>query len=130
MSRGWSILLACGKSVLDTTTVRTPLSTQKRLHELSKPTGFQSLMFFLQNVVPTGHANSINKPYRGIVTHDGWKYACFENCSWVLFNLNEDPYEQANLAHNNRYRAERKKLLARLRQWIGDTGDRFATPED
>lgn len=85
---------------------------------------------FLQNVVPTGHANSINKPYRGIVTHDGWKYACFENCSWVLFNLNEDPYEQANLAHNNRYRAERKKLLARLRQWIGDTGDRFATPED
>ena len=29
---------------------------------------------YLQNVFPTGHADSINKPYRGIVTRDGWKY--------------------------------------------------------
>jgi arylsulfatase A-like enzyme len=85
---------------------------------------------YLQSVVPTGHGHSVNKPWRGLVTRDGWKYACFEGVSWNLFNLNEDPYEQANLAHNNTYRAERKKLIGRLRQWIADTGDRFGVPED
>jgi hypothetical protein len=46
-----------------------------------------------------------------------------------MFNLNEDPYEQVNLAFNNRYRAERKNLLARLRQFVADTGDKFTLPE-
>jgi len=85
---------------------------------------------YLQNVIPTGHADSINTPYRGLVSRDGWKYVCFENRSWLLFNLNEDPYEQANLAQNNAYRAERGKLIARLKQWVNDTGDRFAIPND
>ncbi len=85
---------------------------------------------YLQLVVPTGHADSINKPYRGLVTRDGWKYAAFDNNSWLMFNLNEDPYEQRNLAHNNRYRAERRKLIERLRQWVNDTGDKFNLPGD
>ena len=59
-------------------------------------------------------------PYRGIVTTDGWKLACVENFTWLLFNLNEDPYEEANQAQNNLYRAERKRLLNRLRQWIAE----------
>jgi arylsulfatase A-like enzyme len=84
---------------------------------------------YLQNVVPTGHGDSINLPYRGIVTTDGWKYVCLENLSWMMFNLNEDPYEDANLAQNNVYRAERKKLIARVQQWVADTGDKFAIPE-
>lgn len=83
---------------------------------------------FLQSVVPTGHPHSINKPYRGIVTRDGWKYATFNGMPWLLFNLNEDPYEQANLAHNNAYTAERKKLGERIRQWVADTGDQFDVP--
>ncbi|MDX1981864.1 MAG: sulfatase [Bryobacteraceae bacterium] len=85
---------------------------------------------YLQNVVPTGHAHSINKPYRGLVTRDGWKYVAFEQTSFVLFNLNEDPFEQVNLAHNNRYRAERQKLIRRLKEWVAGTGDKFALPED
>jgi arylsulfatase A-like enzyme len=84
---------------------------------------------YLQNVIPTGHHHSINTPYRGLVTREGWKYVAFPNQSWLMFNLNEDPYEQANLAQNNFYRAERKKLLERLRQWIADTGDTFTLPE-
>lgn len=84
---------------------------------------------YLQNVVPTGHAHSINRPYRGIVTRDGWKYVAFEGAPWLMFNLNEDPYEQANLAHNNAYTAERKRLHQRLRQWVADTGDRFTLPD-
>jgi hypothetical protein len=85
---------------------------------------------YLQTVVPTGHGHSVNKPYRGIVTKDGWKYACFDGISWMMYNLNEDPYEQANLAHNNTYRAERKKLISRLKQWVADTGDEFNIPDD
>jgi arylsulfatase A-like enzyme len=85
---------------------------------------------YLQSVVPTGHGDSINKPYRGIVTREGWKYICFENSSWLMFDLNDDPFELVNLAHNNRVRAERKKLIERLRGWISDTGDRFPVPED
>ena len=84
---------------------------------------------YLQNVIPTGHPNSINGPYRGIVTRDGWKYVAFEGAPWLLFNLNEDPYEQANQAHNNAYRAEIRRLNRRLRQWVSDTGDKFQLPE-
>ena len=85
---------------------------------------------YLQNVVPTGHPNSINTPYRGLVTKEGWKYVCFENRSWLMFNLNDDPYEESNLAYNNRYRLERKKLIGRLKQWVADTGDQFSIPSD
>ena len=81
---------------------------------------------YLQNVIPTGHFDSVNTPYRGVVTKDGWKFVSFENQPWLLFNLNEDPYEQRNVAFDNRYAAERKKLTARLAQWVADSGDRFS----
>lgn len=95
-----------------------------------RPRGGEPDSAYLQAVIPTGHNHSVNKAWRGVVTRDGWKYACFENVSWLLFNLNEDPYEQMNLAHNNAYRAERKRLLDRVKQWAADTGDRFAFPAD
>ncbi len=85
---------------------------------------------YLQTVVPTGHADSVNKAYRGIVTRDGWKYTCFDGISWMMYNLNEDPYEQVNMAYNNKFRAERRKLISRLKQWVADTGDTFHIPED
>ena len=85
---------------------------------------------FLQCVIPTGQGETLNTPYRGIVTRDGWKYVCFENQSWLQFNLNEDPYEEINLAQLDRYRPERRKSIARLKQWIADTGDKFAVPEN
>ncbi len=85
---------------------------------------------FLQVVDSKGGNQNLNKPYRGVVTKDGWKYVCFENISWLMFNLNQDPYELVNLAHNSRYRTERKRLNTRLRQWIADTGDKFPLPED
>jgi hypothetical protein len=46
----------------------------------------------------------------------GWKYVCFENRSWLLFNPNDDTFEEANLAYNNRFRPERKKMISRLKQ--------------
>ena len=80
---------------------------------------------FIQSVIPTGHHDSIDRPWRGI----GWKYVCFEGVPWLMFNLNEDPYEQVNLSHNSLYRKERKRLNDRLKQWIIDTEDTFQLPK-
>jgi arylsulfatase A-like enzyme len=83
---------------------------------------------FLQSVVPTMHGNSIDRPWRGVVTNDGWKYVALEHQPWLLFNLNEDPFELVNLAHNTVFKAERARLQDRLARWINETGDTFALP--
>ena len=84
---------------------------------------------YLQSVIPVGYAHCVDRPWRGLVTADGWKYAVFEGVPWLLFNLNEDPYEQANMAYNSLYSAERRRLNDRLGQWIRDTGDAFVLPK-
>jgi arylsulfatase A-like enzyme len=94
------------------------------------PAGPEPDSAYLQNVVPTGHPDSINTPYRGVVTRDGWKYVCFDKTSWLMFNLNDDPYEEANLAQNQKYKAERKKLIERVKQWSAETNDPFTFPEN
>jgi len=85
---------------------------------------------YLQYVIPTMEEwyDSVDRPWRGLVTIDGWKYVCLENQPWLMFNLNEDPYEQVNLAHNTKFKAERKRLHDRLAQWTADTGDSFSLP--
>ncbi|MDW7656428.1 MAG: sulfatase [Bacillota bacterium] len=85
---------------------------------------------YIQSVIPTGHANSVDKPWRGIITKDGWKYVCFTGIAWLMFNLVEDPFEQVNLAHNPQYHAERKRLNDRLQSWIDETKDAFILPEN
>lgn len=94
-----------------------------------EPAGGEPDSAFLQSVVPTGHGNSVDRPWRGIVTRDGWKYVCFEGIPWLMFNLNEDPYEQMNLAHNSVYKHIRKSLNDRLGEWIVQTEDRFELPD-
>lgn len=84
---------------------------------------------FLQSVTPTGHGSSVDKPWRGLLTVDGWKYACFEDCTWMLYNLNEDPYEQVNLAHDPDWKGKRRELLEELAGWIQKTGDQFTLPK-
>jgi arylsulfatase A-like enzyme len=85
---------------------------------------------FLQFVEPTGHGHSVGRPWRGIVTSDGWKYACFKNQPWLMFDLNEDPHEQANRAHDPAFLQKRQQLHDRLRQWIDETRDTFALAAD
>lgn len=84
---------------------------------------------YLQLVEPTRHPNSVDLPWRGIVTADGWKYICLENTPWLMFDLTEDPYERVNLAHNSLYAKERKHLNDRLSMWVADTGDHFVLPD-
>lgn len=83
---------------------------------------------YLQIVVPTGHFDSVDRPWRGVVTRDGWKYVALEGQPWLMFNLSEDPLEQVNVAHDTRYRAERGRLQERLAAWIEHTGDEFTLP--
>jgi arylsulfatase A-like enzyme len=86
---------------------------------------------FLQLVEPGakyGYASDRERPWRGIVTKDGWKYAALERQPWLLYNLNEDPYELANHALDGRFKTERKKLQERLAAWIADTKDSFELP--
>lgn len=84
---------------------------------------------FIQSVIPTMHGDSVDRAWRGVVMRDGWKWVALENQPFMLFNLNEDPYEQVNLAYNTAFREIRKKLNDRLAQWISDTGDSFQLPD-
>lgn len=115
----------CGIEVPDTM-VGTDYSYQR---VRDKQAGDEPDSAFLQLVVPTGHGDSTDRAWRGIVTRDGWKYAVLEHQPWLMFNLNEDPYEQANLAHNSAFAGQRRQLNDRLRQWLNETGDSFALPE-
>lgn len=83
---------------------------------------------YLQLCMPTGHANSTDRAWRGMVTRDGWKYVVLEGQPWMLYNLDEDPYEQANHAHNTLFATERHRLQERLAAWIEDMGDEFVLP--
>ncbi|GAB4457185.1 MAG: sulfatase [Armatimonadaceae bacterium] len=80
---------------------------------------------YLQLVVPTGHGDSVNGAWRGLVTRDGWKYVTLEGMPWLLFDLNTDPYERVNLVHNSRFGNRRRQLQERLAAWISDTGDDY-----
>jgi arylsulfatase A-like enzyme len=94
-----------------------------------KPPASEPDSAYLQVVVPTGHPDSIDRPWRGLVTRDGWKYVALEGQPWLLYNLTEDPYEQANLAFNSLFAHERRRLNARLAAWVDETGDRFTMPD-
>lgn len=84
---------------------------------------------YLQHTVRKQLEDGLDRAWRGVVTRDGWKYVCIPQAPFCMFNLNEDPYEMANLAFNTRFRTERARLHERLRQWIADTGDQFDMPE-
>ncbi|GAA3144160.1 hypothetical protein GCM10010530_74820 [Kribbella aluminosa] len=72
--------------------------------------------------VPTGHTSSVDRSWRGVVTEDGWKYVSLEQQPWLLFNLNDDPYELVNHGHDPGYRRRRDELHSLLR----DTEQRLA----
>jgi hypothetical protein len=48
---------------------------------------------------------------------------------WLMFNLNEDPYELQNLAHHFKHAKEKSWLNLELKCWIEKTGDSFPLPD-
>ncbi|MDF3129534.1 sulfatase [Kiritimatiellaeota bacterium B1221] len=85
---------------------------------------------YLQLVTPTCHGYSTDRPWRGVVTRDGWKYIVLEGQPLMMYNLNEDPYEQANLAHNSIFWKDRRRLHGLLEEWIEKTEDDFQLPTE
>ena len=84
---------------------------------------------YMQQIPRKYHRHSVNKAWRGIVTRDGWKYVCFPGHDWLLFNLNDDPYELANLCHDTVFQEQKAKLHSILEEWIKKTGDDFVLPD-
>ncbi len=89
---------------------------------------------FLQSIHPTCHEDSVNRPWRGIVSDDGWKLICLEGQPWLMHNLRDDPYEMVNLAFDQHgpsrefHHQKQLFLLQRLKKWLDDTGDVFQLP--
>jgi arylsulfatase A-like enzyme len=84
---------------------------------------------FLQHLPRKKHPYTLDRPWRAVVTRDGWKYACIPGAPLGMYDLNEDPYELDNKAFKQAYIAQRTRLHALLAEWIRRTGDEFALPE-
>ena len=67
--------------------------------------------------------------WRSLVTLCRWRRACQASTPYLLFNLNEDPLEQHNMALNSFFSAKRRELNERLRRWVEETGDDFPLPK-
>ncbi len=70
-------------------------------------------------------------PYQGDGTEDAWRgvrthrymYARFETKPWVLYDLDQDPYERKNLIDDPASQTLLKDMEARLNAWMKRTGD-------
>ena len=80
----------------------------------------------LQHIYPKTF-DCLDRPWRGIVTNDGWKYIVVEHQPVMLFNLNEDPYEMNNMVYSaaGKVKQKRAQLAAKLQKMLGDVGDPF-----
>lgn len=84
---------------------------------------------YLQQITRKFHKHTVNKAWRGVMMRDGWKYVCMPGQDWLLFNLNEDPYEMANHCYNIAFQEQKERCHKRLKQWIEETGDNFELPD-
>lgn len=84
---------------------------------------------YLQGIWPCVWGKAYTTPWRGIVTRDGWKYVCQPHGVMHCFNLNEDPYEEVDLAHHFDGHAARLRLQPLLRDWLDRLGDPFPLPD-
>ncbi len=84
---------------------------------------------YLQQIPPKLHARTTSQPWRGVVTRDGWKYACAPGSDWMLFDTANDPYEQANYVFDAACQEQKERCHRLLSDWIASTGDRFPLPD-
>ncbi|MDE0448580.1 MAG: sulfatase [Spirochaetaceae bacterium] len=83
---------------------------------------------YLQQIPPKLHRHTTSQPWRGVVTRDGWKYACTPGSDWMLFDTANDPYEQANYVFDAAYQEQKERCHRLLTDWIEATGDEFRLP--
>lgn len=84
----------------------------------------------LQHIYPKNF-QCLDRPWRGIVTKEGWKYVVVEGQPIMLFNLKEDPYELNNMVYfaSPEVRNKRRELSEKLQKMLGDVGDTFVVSE-
>jgi arylsulfatase A-like enzyme len=99
------------------------------LPEQSTEPGLEPDSAFLQQIPRKLHRHSVNKQWRGVLMRDGWKYVCTPGSDWLLHDTANDPYEQANLAHDIVFQSQKERCHKRLARWIRETGDDFALPD-
>jgi arylsulfatase A-like enzyme len=68
------------------------------------------------------HGDGTPRAWRGVRT-DRYMYARGESEPWVLYNLEEDPYEMKNLATDSSASSIRKEMDERLADWMKRVGD-------
>jgi len=84
---------------------------------------------YLQQIPRKYHSHSVNQKWRGVITKDRWKYICVEGKEWLLFDLNDDPFETANLVFDTVFQKQKESCHQLLEEWISITGDDFALPD-
>ncbi|MFR9650263.1 MAG: sulfatase [Rikenellaceae bacterium] len=82
----------------------------------------------LQHIYPKDF-RCLDRPWRGLVTSDGWKYVVVENQPIMMFDLNEDPYELNNVVYLAPYREKRAVLAAKLQEMLDKVGDEFVVTQ-
>lgn len=90
----------------------------------AKPNEPQAVL--LQHIYPKDFS-CLDRPWRGIVTNDGWKYIVVKDQPIMLFNLNEDPYELNNMVYlaNKNVKTKRAELAKQLQALLDKVGDKF-----
>lgn len=84
---------------------------------------------YLQQIPRKMHTHSVNRAWRGVVTRDGWKYVCTPRNDWLLFNTEDDPYEQANFVYDTAFQSEKERCHELLANWVKETEDAFDLPD-
>jgi len=67
-------------------------------------------------------SGGVTEGWRGVRTKR-YMYARYEDRPWVLYDLEEDPYQLNNLANAPEAKAVRDEMDAKLTEWMGRTGD-------
>jgi arylsulfatase A-like enzyme len=68
-------------------------------------------------------------PWRGLRSRK-WKYARHQDRRWMLYDLENDPYELDNLAREPRHRALMSGFDELIVRQMKETGDRWEERKD
>lgn len=110
--------------------IKTPLSmegfdfSQHILNPSLVDTDKEPDAVLLQHIYPK-QFDCLDRPWRGIVTRDNWKYIVIENQPIMLFDLNEDPYELNNLVYLPQYKKKKEELARKLEILLNRAEDAF-----
>lgn len=72
--------------------------------------------------------STMRRPWRSIISADGWKLNLADGDQCELYDLNSDPYEQANQFDDSAQADRVRDLSQRIAAWQGQTNDTAPLP--